>query len=302
MVRAPQHLKILQFILLTYSTYKDFFGRGYSDAPADLPYDTRLYTTQLLLVLASSPLPWTGSSSFHILGYSLGGAVAAAFAAYFPHMLRSATLICPGGLIRPHHVSLRNRLLYSEGLLPEWLIRRMIRKRLEPKKGEPSADVPVDNLNNDADEEGEDDDEYGTHAASLDFDEVPLSRDSSSPRVKDAMLAQLEGNDGLVTAYISTIRHAPVYGQHDDIWKRLGERLAERELPTDDAPEGLPWGRICLVLAENDPVVNKAEWIQDSMEVLGEGAVDIHVVPGGHEIAISKGPLVADLAMSSWQC
>ncbi|KAE9572170.1 hypothetical protein CGMCC3_g11609 [Colletotrichum fructicola] len=65
----------------------DFFGRGYSDAPTDLPYDSRLYTTQILLALASSPLRgWTGDDAFHLLGYSLGGAVAAAFAASSPHL------------------------------------------------------------------------------------------------------------------------------------------------------------------------------------------------------------------------
>ena len=270
----------------------DFFGRGYSDAPSDLPYDTRLYTSQVLLVLASSPLAWTGSAAFHIVGYSLGGAIAAAFAAYFPHMLRSATLVCPGGLIRPSHVSTKSRLLYSEGLLPEWFLRRLVRRRLEPHHG-PSADVPVD-------DDHLDDEEHETGNGGVDFDEVPLSRGQRSPRVKDAMRSQLEGNDGLVTAYLSTIRNAPVYGHHDQLWKRLSERLAERRTIAPDVPAGLPGGKVCLVLADNDPVVVKDEWLEDSHRVLGEDAVSIHVVPGGHEIAISQGAIVADLAMSSW--
>ncbi|OAQ96722.1 hypothetical protein LLEC1_07852, partial [Akanthomyces lecanii] len=83
----------------------DLFGRGYSDAPADLPYDDRLYTTQMLLALSSSPLPWTGSSAFHLVGFSLGGAIAASFATYHATILRSVTLVCPGGLVRPAHIS-----------------------------------------------------------------------------------------------------------------------------------------------------------------------------------------------------
>lgn len=265
-------------------TSLDLFGRGYSDAPTGMPYDDRLYISQILLVLASSPLSWTGSASFHILGYSLGGAIAAAFTVYFPHMLRSATLVCPGGLIRPSHVSTKSRLLYSEGLLPEWFIHRLVRSRLEPLNG-PSADVPVDDK-----DEGD-----------LAFDDVSLSRERRTPRVGDAMRWQLETNDGLVGAYVSTIRNAPVYGQHDDLWRRLSQRLAERRVASEVVPPGLPGGRVCLILAENDLVVVKEEWTEDSKTVLGEDGVDIHVVSGGHEIAIAKGEVVAELAIASWK-
>ncbi|KAG9256698.1 alpha/beta hydrolase [Emericellopsis atlantica] len=258
----------------------DFFGRGYSDTPSDIPFDIRLYTSQILCVLASSPIPWY---SFHILGYSLGGAIAAAFAAYFPHRLLSVTLVCPGGLIRPSHISLRSRLLYTKGVLPEGWVKWLIRRRLRPSPG-PSADVPVDD----------------TADVSVDFDQVVLSKDTSSLRVGDTMRRQLVSNPGLVDAYISTIRNAPIYGQHDDLWRRLSARLAERRV-SREPPPGLPLGRVCLILAENDPVVVKDEWIQDSRHILGEFGVEIHVLPGGHEIAISRGEAVADIAMRSWE-
>src|SRR6478752_6001869 len=67
----------------------DLFGQGFSDGVGDLPYDIRLYTTQVLLALASSPLSWTGSNSLRVIGYSLGGAIAASFAVNFPHMVSS---------------------------------------------------------------------------------------------------------------------------------------------------------------------------------------------------------------------
>ncbi|GIK06560.1 hypothetical protein Aspvir_002210 [Aspergillus viridinutans] len=89
----------------------DLFGRGYSDAPNDLVFDARLYTTQILLVLASSPLSWTGTSAFHIIGFSLGGSIAVAFAAYHATMLRSVTLVCPGGLIRTSHLKPLDKIL-----------------------------------------------------------------------------------------------------------------------------------------------------------------------------------------------
>lgn len=172
--------------------------------------------------------------------------------------------------------------MYSEGIFPDWLLHRIIRRRLEPQHG-PSADVPVD----------EDD-------ANIDFDEVPLSKQRRSPRVKDAMRWQLQGNEGLVGAYLSTIRKAPIYGQHEGLWRKLSQRLAERRIPGKTVP-GLPGGKICLILAEKDPVAVPSEWEEDSREVLGEDGFDMHVVPGGHEIAISKGAAVADLAIHSWE-
>jgi len=57
---------------------------------------------------------------------------------------------------------------------------------------------------------------------------------------------------------------------------------------------------MCLILAEKDPIVVKEEWIEDSSAVLGQDGVDVHVVGGGHEIAISKGREVADVALTVW--
>lgn len=197
-------------------------------------------------------------------------------------MLLSSTLVCPGGLIRTSHLSLKSRLMYSEGVFPDGLLLRLIKRRLEPQHG-PSADVPVE----------EDD-------VNVDFDEVPLSRERRTPKVKDAMRWQLRGNDGLVGAYLSTIRKAPIYGQHEGLWKKLSQRLAERRDRKEVIP-GMPGGKICLILAEKDPVAVVDEWREDSTEVLGKDGFDFHVVPGGHEIAISKGEVVADLAIKSWE-
>lgn len=172
--------------------------------------------------------------------------------------------------------------MYSEGILPDWLLKRIVKRRLQPQNG-PSADVPVDD-----------------DAADIDFDQVPLSRERSSPKVKDAMRWQLRDNDGLVGAYISTIRKAPIYGQHEGLWRKLSEKLAERRVSKGTVP-GMPSGRICLILAERDPVAVPSEWEEDAKSVLGEGAFDFHVVKGGHEIAISKGEVVADLAVQSWE-
>ncbi|KND88300.1 hypothetical protein TOPH_07105 [Tolypocladium ophioglossoides CBS 100239] len=259
----------------------DLFGRGYSDAPNDLKHDARLYTTQILLVLSSSPLPWTGSSAFHIVGFSLGGSIAVAFAAYHASMLRSATLICPGGLIRTSHISPRSRFLYSSGLIPDWLRLRRLHSSLAPRNGAPSADVP---------EEVKD--------ADMDFDEVPIAADQPCVRIGDVVRWQLEGNAGFVPSYLSTIRSALVYRRHDRVWRVLGDELARRR--TTDAPPGLPGGRICLITAERDAIVVKDELIEDTKALFCIDAADLHVLKGGHEIAVSRGKDLASIAIGSW--
>ncbi|KAK2593978.1 hypothetical protein QQS21_008337 [Conoideocrella luteorostrata] len=270
----------------------DLFGRGYSDSPSDLIHDDRLYTTQILLVLASSCLAWTGISAFHIVGYSLGGGLAASFAAHHTNLLRSVTLICPGGLVRRSHVSFKSRLLYSEGILPLWLANMMGRRQLEPKPGAPSADVP--------DPAGALDEIDGREAQSVDFNQVPIcAEDASGPTVGDVVKWQLSNNEGFVPSYMSAIRHAPIYEQHEGVWKLLSRQLLARRRDKMRLP-GLPGGKICLILADRDPIVVKDEWIADSFAVLGRDAVDIRVVKGGHEIAISKGREVADVAIAAW--
>ena len=250
-----------------------------------MPYDDRLYTSQILLALASSPLSWTGPSAFHILGFSLGGALAASFATYHAHLLRSATLICPGGIVRPAHISRRNRLAYLQGgVLPEWLIQRLARGRLRPTPSRPtSVDIP----------DGADD-------ADVDFDAVPVAKGSAGgATVGEVVQWQFDGNDGFVPAYVSTIRNAPIYAQHDELWAALAGELAARRRGSEGLL-GMETGRICLIVGEKDPIVLADECVEDARAVLGEEGVDAHVIKGGHEVGISKGKEIAGIAMASW--
>ncbi|KAF9265873.1 alpha/beta-hydrolase [Marasmius fiardii PR-910] len=73
----------------------DLYGRGYSDAP-QTTYDTRLYITQLALLMQH--VKWDKAV---VAGLSMGGAVAAAFTANFPHLVEDrAILISSAGLIQ----------------------------------------------------------------------------------------------------------------------------------------------------------------------------------------------------------
>lgn len=267
---------------LTIHPCADLFGRGYSDAPSDLAHDARLYTTQILLVLASSPLSWTGSSAFHLVGFSLGGSISVAFAAYHATMLRSLTLVCPGGLIRKSHIRHYSRFVYSSRLIPQWLRLKLLRRSMEPRHDSPSAEVP----------------DQDTDDADIDFDHVPIATDLPGIQIGHVIRWQLDENPGFVNSYLSTIRSALVYGRHDGIWRALAKELALRR--TVEAPAGLLGGRVCIILAERDTIVVADEFLEDLSGTFSVEDVDIHVVKRGHEIGISQGRQVASIATESW--
>jgi pimeloyl-ACP methyl ester carboxylesterase len=191
-------------LTLTHNSISDLFGRGYSDTPNDLSHDARLYTTQILLVLSSSTLPWTGSSTFHIVGFSLGGSITVAFAAHHAHMLRSATLVCPGGLIRMSHISRSSRFLYSSRLIPDWLRLKLIRHSLAPaKRSSRLAEVPCE-----------------AGAGCMVYNDVSIAADRPRVRIGDVIQWQLDENPGSILSYLSTMRSALVidgttdFGEH----------------------------------------------------------------------------------------
>ncbi|KAI0335324.1 alpha/beta-hydrolase [Cubamyces sp. BRFM 1775] len=72
----------------------DLYGKGYSEAP-HTTYDWTLFCTQLALLLQY--VRWEAA---HIVGFSLGGGIAAAFTASLPHLVSGkAVLIASAGLL-----------------------------------------------------------------------------------------------------------------------------------------------------------------------------------------------------------
>ncbi|KAI0007467.1 alpha/beta-hydrolase [Xylariaceae sp. FL0662B] len=277
----------------------DLFGRGYSDAPrAPLPYDTRLYTTQILLVLASSARPWT---EFHLAGYSLGGGLCVAFARYFPHLVRSLTLIASGGLIRPHHVGWRSRALYGSGLLPEVLVRYLVRRRIRPGAELPPPPPRMGSAYAGAVAAAESSrlvDRDASGGAS--FDGAAISRRHPGVSVSSVVRWQVDRHEGFVAAFISTIRHAPIYAPQAD-WEALAAILRARRAGAEAKEPGLRGGRVLMVLGEHDPVIVKDETVHDSLRVFGRDGVEFAVLPGGHELPITRSAEVADAMEKFWR-
>lgn len=190
------------------------WGRGYSDS-VDLPHDSRLFTTAILLAITSSPLAWT-PGGFSLLGYSLGGSIAADFASAFPDMVRSLVLLSPAGLIRPRHIGWQTRVL-SSPLLPPWLVEWLVRRRLN-MSAHPSVLKPADaeTALDEALRGGQD----------QDFDSTPLSQTRPQVTVGSTVQWQVRCHEGYVRSFVSCMKYSSAERTADTLsaWRKLGLR------------------------------------------------------------------------------
>ncbi|KAB5528873.1 Alpha/Beta hydrolase protein [Coniochaeta sp. 2T2.1] len=278
----------------------DLFGRGYSDCPTGVEFDSRLYASQILMVLASSELSWTGGGEgkgFHLVGYSLGGGLAVDFARYFGHMVRSLVVVANGGLVRrDRHVGWKSKVLYSRGWLPEWVLEWAVGRRIRPSKGGGTDEVGVE----DHDVRGvggkTDHDANGGKG----WDSTLLSkRGESQTTVADVMDWQVREHKGFVRAFRSSIRCAPIYDQGEE-WREVGAMLEVRRR-RDKTVAGSGRGKVLMVLGRTDSVVVLEEVVGDARRALGEDGVEVVVLEAGHEVAFTHGMEVADAAMRFWR-
>ena len=237
--------------------------------------------------MTSSPLHW---SSFTLIGYSLGGALAADFTSYFPQLIKGLVLVAPGGLIRRSHTTWKSRLLYStSGLLPESWIESLVAKRLytgpeAARSIEPEPDT-VENAEVKKEKRG--DAVYASSHHAL----LPVNPYSTVGAVVDW---QIEHHEGFVPAFISSIRYAPVHEEHER-WRILGRNASEGKGTLR---------KVHVVLGETDPIIVKDEIIEDASECLRKQNVEFEVVSGaGHEVAIERADDIMNVvgkALEKW--
>ena len=263
----------------------DLPGRGWSDTPADLDHDIRLFMSAILIVLASSPVSWTGpeeSGGFDIIGYSLGGGISAAFTSYFPDLIRTLVLIAPSGLIREYHLSTVNKLVYARTALFEpvalWFCGRRLRKPL-------AKPASVD-MNADQDELGVEDAMKAELGAAGNKSAV-LSRSHPHVSIEGAVNTQIDVHEGYVRSVLSSLRYAPILRQHEK-WRKIGQHLV------DTGKDAL------LILGDKDPIINMEETKQDVSEVF-RGHVEVAILEGtGHETGVARGSDCAEYIWNFW--
>lgn len=165
--------------------------------------------------------------------------------------------------------------MYStNGLIPEWLIERLVAKRLwtgpqTARSIEPEPDTaPIKS----------EDARYLSGNQTL----LPENPESTVGNVVDW---QILHHKGFVPAFISSIRYAPVHNQHHR-WRRLREHIEQGNFPK----------QVHIVLGAKDPVIVAEEVTEDVKEVLGKRNLKFKVFGDvGHEVGIEKAEEIAGL-------
>jgi pimeloyl-ACP methyl ester carboxylesterase len=125
------------FRVLTY----DHFGRGYSDRPAAARYDADFFDSELTGLLDALNV----NAPVRLLGYSMGGGVAAVFAARHPERVAKLALIAPVGYMPPPAGS---EALLHLPVLGDWLFALVGKSTLvgqfesDAKLGDYTPDMP----------------------------------------------------------------------------------------------------------------------------------------------------------------
>ena len=268
----------------------DLFGRGYSDTPDPklYPQDIRLWTAQIMTVLTSSPLNWTGSGErFTLVGYSMGGGIGASFTSYLPNLVESLVLIAPAGLLRPSRIATSSKLLYS-GLLPPSIVEFFVRRRLkgnQPPTG-PAARKPTKTVPDAATAE------VPPHPALAPDSRAPMFPDRPAISIADAVAWQVDDHPGFLSAFISSIKFAPISEQHER-WGMIGRRCEARRAAAakavsadDEALAGLDENKVLVILGAQDRVIVADETEEDATHALGAENVKVVRITGGHDVPV----------------
>ncbi|EJP70114.1 Serine hydrolase-like protein [Beauveria bassiana] len=262
----------------------DLFGRGYSDGVGDIPHDDRLYVTQMLLVLASSPLPWTGDDSINVIGYSLGGGIAAHFAGTFPSMVKSLVLLAPAGLIRAERFGHITKFVFSSGVIPERILHGLTSRRLQQPIASrakiPKDPSPVMSGKTEAAARVASAEVPGTVFGTEDSLSLPIEQ-----RVTHYVRWMVTHHLGFVPAFMSCIRHAPLTHQQES-WKILAQRKP---------------GTTAVLLAEEDEIINLDDYEADGLPLLG-GPENVYwkVLPGTHDFVMTHSELITEEISHLW--
>lgn len=216
-----------------------------------------------------------GSGKFTLVGYSLGGGIAASFASYFPDLLSAVVLLAPSGLIRDEHISFQSRFLYSHGLVPESILTALVRRRLTAG--------PLIKPKHKPDEKVSAEDALTEELAKQKDGKQVLSRAYPNLTLANAVNWQVHTHPGFVHSFMSSMQHAPILKQRQLLtWRRLGRQIASAS-----AGKGLTPDKVLILGGDHDPIIVKNELIEDAEVTLGRDVV-FKFFDAGHEFPSTK--------------
>jgi pimeloyl-ACP methyl ester carboxylesterase len=187
-------------------------------------------------------LAWT-PEGFSLIGYSLGGGIAADFASYFPNLVKSLVLLAPAGLIRSNHIGWQSRLMYLLELPPGfvgWAIRRRLRAGANDSVKKDALKAPEAAIKEEI---------QGTPNESAEA--VQLSKTRPLLTVAAAVKWQLDHHRGFVHSFVSSIQNSSIERTPERLiaWGRLGRRKDKVIIIAGAAdPIIIPSERMCTVL------------------------------------------------------
>lgn len=231
----------------------------------------------------------------------------AAFASYFPHLLSSLILLAPSGLLRDKHISLQTRFLYSNGLLPECVLKFLVKRRLSagplvtPGKEEEEEEEEAKK-----DEGGGSNKKFSAEDAITEElvasqgknggagDGVPvLSRNHPGVSLANAVNWQVSRHVGFVHSFMSSMRFGPILKRRQvGAWERLGGFLAVAKQQESGGGGGdggvtLTGDKVFVVCGNNDPIIVRDELVEDASAAL-RGNVQFKFLDAGHEFPSTK--------------
>ncbi|KAJ4424535.1 hypothetical protein N0V82_000859 [Gnomoniopsis sp. IMI 355080] len=111
------------------------------------------------------------------------------------------------------------------------------------------------------------------------------------------MARQVASHQGFITAFMSSIRYAPIYGQ-EALWSAAARALRMKE---QNAQEGLRGGKVLLILGATDSVIHAKELQANARAVLGDDLVEFIIMDAGHEVVITKAKEIVTEVVGFWK-
>ncbi|GAW19478.1 hypothetical protein ANO14919_089650 [Xylariales sp. No.14919] len=256
----------------------DLWGRGYSDTPLGCKHDVRLFASQILLAVKSSPLGWIGSGNgFSIVAFSLGGPISLAFAAALPWDVRSLVLLGPAGLLRKLPEGYEDELLHNPESAPSPdAIREKVRQILgvnpspaaPPTESEQKQVVPS---------------ETGPTRVEKTFDMGAL------------LQWQFDYHHGHVHSFQDTVRYGPLRGR-EYLWGAVCDIIAGRTRPECR----LHKSKLLVFFGQDDDVVVGRETAEDILKLLPAANLQVEYLPGGHGFPYPNSEAITQTILSFW--
>ena len=255
----------------------DLWGRGYSDTPLSCRHDVRLFASQILLALSSSPLSWVGNgNNFRIVAFSLGGPISLAFVDAFPSSVQSLALLGPAGLLRKLPDGYDELMHQPEFAPSQESLRDKVPQILGVQPSGPAISIQLDQKRVVALEPG------------------PSRLDRSFDMV--AILQwQFDHHHGHIHSFQDTIRYGPLQNQEHS-WGKVCDIIAGLACP-DSA---LHNSRLLVFFGREDGIVVGEETIEDILKLLPPSHLQVEYLPGGHGFPYPNSDSITETLLLEW--